>query len=648
MGNPSSPDMSQTNAVSCPERGMGILPPLHIVEAGYNWIVTRLPALSAVMVLVIAFCISVDVAGRLFFNRPWRGITEMETLFMSAVAFLAMPCVIVRRESMQVDLFFNFFPEKMQRCIYLFANLLCTAIAAVLGWRAFLEGWGWVRRTISLGVPEGPSIMLTGICMAIASVAFFFQVCHILKVQIRKREFLSIIISIALFLLICYLPWLYKSSSLQLTTLNIGLLSFGLLLILLLVRIPLGWAMGAIGVLGLLTITRRPEVALKTVATIPYFQTSTFIMIALPMFMLMGEMITLSGLSHEIFDAAKKWFGRLPGGLAVATIGGCAGFGAVCGDSLAVCITMNAVAFPPMRESGYNEYLGAGALAAGGTLGILIPPSMGFIIYSMITEASVGKLFVAGIIPGIILATLFMGIIIVQVLINPSLAPKIEAYPLSQKLWSLTKLGPVVALFMIVVFGILWGWFTPGEGGAVGALLGFLYALARRKITWQKFKKAMMNTTIMFGKIFALFVGVYVLSSFMAASRVPQLLANAIVGMDISPGMVLAAIMAMYIVLGLVINIIPLMLLTLPPIYPTVVALGFDPIWFGVLCVIVMEMGQITPPVGINVFVMSGLQPHLSMVGIFKGVMPFFIGMMICLLLIIFFPQLALFIGGGA
>ena len=644
-GNPSTLK-TQGDALT-PERGMGILEPMHKFEAGFNRFVTKLPILSAILILIITFCITVDVCGRLFFNKPWRGITELETLFMSAVGFLAMAATVVKRESIQIDLFFDLFPQKFQRGLYLFACLFVCATTAVLGWRACLAGLEWVRRTTSLEIPEGPSIFLTGICMGLASLAFFFQICHILKSMIRKREFLGILIGLAVFVVLCYLPWIYKAGSVRFSALSIGLIGFGILMVLLLLRIPLGWAMGAIGILGMLVIYKRPEIALNAVSTIPFFQTSTFIMIALPLFMLMGEMVTLSGLSDDLFDAAKKWLGRLPGGLAVATVGGCAGFGAVCGDSLTVCITMNSVAFPAMRANGYDQYLGAGALAAGGTLGILIPPSIGFIVYSMITEQSVGKLFVAGIIPGIILAVLFIGIVMVQVIFRPSLAPKIESYPLKDKITSLVKLTPVLILFMVVVFGILWGWFTPAEGGAVGALLALVYAALRRKITWPLFKKAMMNTTMLFGKIFAVFAGVYVLSSFMAASRVPQLLANAVIGLDVSPNMVLAAIILLYIVLGCFMNIIPMMLLTLPPIYPTVAALGFDPIWFGVLCVIVMEMGMITPPVGMNVFVMAGLQPHLSMAGIFKGVMPFFVGMLICLLLVVMFPQLALFIGGS-
>ncbi|MBO4317824.1 MAG: TRAP transporter large permease, partial [Mailhella sp.] len=334
----------------------------------------------------------------------------------------------------------------------------------------------------------------------------------------------------------------------------------------------------------------------------------------------------------------------LPGGLAVATVGGCAGFGAVCGESLATVITMSAVALPAMRENNYDLSLATGSLAAGGTLGILIPPSIGFIIYSMITEESVGKLFAAGVLPGILLTAIFMTIIILVVKRRPEIAPLSPVYPLKDKISSLISLIPVIALFLVVVIGILNGWFTPAEGGALGAVLGFLYALLRRKMTAKSFWETMQRSTAMFGKIFAMFIGLKVLGAFLATSRLPNVLADAVVSLHVSPYLVLTAIILMYVLLGCVMNIMPMMMLTLPSIFPTVQAMGFDGVWFGVVLVIVMEMGQITPPVGVNVYMLASLHPEISTGTIYKGVLPFFLGMILCIFLVVCFPQIALFL----
>lgn len=260
------------------------------------------------------------------------------------------------------------------------------------------------------------------------------------------------------------------------------------------------------------------------------------------------------------------------------------------------------------------------------------------------TEESVGQLFVAGIAPGILLTAIFMSIIVFQVKRNPALAPPSEVCSRSEKIRSLAGLVPMIGLFVLVVGGILAGWFTPGEGGAVGALCAFLYALARRQVTVDGLRRALYNTALMTGKIFVILAGVYVFGAFLATSRLPALLADFVTGLDMNKYLILAVVIVIYILMGCVMNIIPMMLLTLPSMYPTIHALGFDGIWFGVVTVIVMEMGMITPPIGINVFTMTSLAPDIPMATVFKGVMPFFAGMCLCVLLVILFPQLALWL----
>lgn len=625
-----------------PEKGIGMLPPLCGPEKVFNWITRKLPVISAVLILAIAICISIDVVGRLGFNKPWVGITELELLFLPAVGFLAFSYPIVYRQSIEINLFYDMMPGKTQRCLYLFSCIISCVVSAIIGYEAIVSSLTWTKQTSTLEIHEWPFLMLTGFGMFLASIAFFFQFTHVLRALIKKREFALIILAVVLALALGSLPLAYKMLGLRLSSLLIGGIGFVILMALLLLRVPLGFAMAAIGLVGLLIVVRRPSAALNTVGIIPFLNTATFMMIAFPMFLLMGEMVTLAGLSDDLFDAAKKWLGRLPGGLACASVGGCAGFGAVCGDSMATVITMSSVAMPAMQENHYNNELSCGSLAAGGTLGILIPPSMGFIVFSMITEESVGKLFIAGILPGILLTLIFIGIVILRVLRHPDWAPKAQKYPMKDKLLALFKLVPVVALFLVVVVGMLEGWFTPAEGGATGAVLSLLFALARRRLTWESFKAVMYRSSIMFGKLFALFMGLYVLLGFLSSSRLPNLLASTVAGLDINRYWVLLAVVILYIILGCVMNILPMMMLTLPTIYPTVMALGFDSIWFGVVCVVVMEMGMITPPVGMNVFTLAGLHPDIPMATMFKGVMPFFLGMILCVGILILFPQIAL------
>ena len=625
-----------------PEKGIGALPPLCALEAKFNELTRRLPALSAILLLLIAVFITIDVVGRLGFDKPWIGITELELLFLPAIGFLAMAFTVVHRQSIEIDLFYGMMGGKTQRTVYLFSCIICTVISFLVGYEAIVTSLSWTRETTTLELPEAPFIAITGVGMLLSGIAFFFQLVHILKALIARKEYHLIIVGVAMAAAIIALPFLYKGLGLRISTLAIGGIGFAILMGLLFLRVPLGFAFAIIGVIGLLCVLRRPSAALNTIGSIPFLHTSNFMMIAFPMFLLMGEMVTLAGLSEDLFDCAKKWLGRLPGGLACAAVAGSGGFGAVCGDSMACVITMSSVSMPIMKEEKYNPALSCGALAAGGTLGILIPPSMGFIVFSMITEESVGKLFTAGIVPGIVLTLIFILIVVIQAKRHPEWVPAPVTYPLGERLKSLSKLISVVALFVVVVIGMLQGWFTPAEGGAVGAVMSFGIAASRKRINWQSFKAVMFRSAAMFGKLFAMFMGLYILLGFLSSSRLPNVLAQTVAGFEVNKYWILLGVIILYIILGCVMNILPMMMLTLPTIYPTIMALGFDSVWFGVVCVVVMEMGMITPPVGMNVFTLASLNPEIPMATMFKGVMPFFVGMLLCVGLLIVFPQLAL------
>lgn len=619
----------------------GILPPLSKAEAVFNKFTELQLQFGAILIGLLAIPICVDIFCRTFLNVSLAGMMEVETMTLVVIAFSCMGYTMICRSPIQIDLFYLNMRAKTQARLDFFSNLLCVLIATALAYQTFHETANWTALTSVLRIPEQYFVAWT--CIGFGTIAFacMFQTIHSVRELTLSRDYMGLVMGVVGAAVLCALPFIYRAMGIRLSGLAVGGFSFAVLMLLLLGRVPIGLAMALIGLLGLLALLRRPVMAFNSIGSVPFRHTADFIFVAMPMFMLMGELTFYSGLSKDLFDCANKWMGRLPGGLAIASVGGCAGFGAVCGDSFACVVTMSSVALPPMRAQKYDPAMACGALAAGGTLGILIPPSMGFIFYSIMTEESVGKLFMAGIMPGILLTVIFMGIIVIKCVRNPSLAPRSPAAPLREKLISTVYLIPVALLFMLVVGGIMMGSFTPGEGGAVGAMGAFLYAVARRKLSMKDLMSALRSTANMSGKIFLIFAGVYILGSFLATSRLPNLMAEAILSMDVNRYLVLGVVCLLYIVLGCVMNILPMMMLTLPSIYPTIMGLGFDGIWFGVVTVLLMEMGMITPPVGMNVFTLSSLVPDIPMSQIFKGVIPFFFGMILCVLIITIFPEIA-------
>ncbi len=619
--------------------------PMNGLEVGFTKLSQYMQYFSAFLIILLVAIISIDVVLRSFFSTGIRGVMEMEIFLLVLIAFSAMTMNFLARRPIQIDLFYNTFKTKTQCRLDLFIYLVCGLLSFVMTYYTFETGGHHGSFSQVLAIPENIFIYFTSICYFTFGIAYVFLIIHIFKEMLAAKDFIGIVISITAAALLVFLPLIYREYGVRMSGLTIGAIGFAILMVLLLVRFPIGLAMAVIGILGSMAITRNPYAIFNNVGVYPYRFMSEFILVAMPTFMLMGEFIYHSGLSKDLFDCANKWLGRLPGGLASASVGGCAGFGAVCGDSMATVVTMTSVALPAMRENKYDPKLACGALAAGGTLGILIPPSMGFIFYSIITEQSIAQLFVAGIIPGILLTAIFIGIIAFQVIRNPSLAPAPTVkYTMAEKLMSLVRLIPIALIFILVVGGIMSGFFTPGEGGAVGAAGALVYSLLRRTMTKQKFADSLLATARLCGRIFVVMVGVNIFGTFLASSRLPSLLADFVVSMEVNRYVIIALVVLLYIILGCIMNIMPMMMLTLPSIFPTIVALGFDPIWFGVLCVLVMEMGMITPPVGMNVFTLASLAPDIPMGQMFKGIVPFFIGMLICVVLLILFPDIALFL----
>jgi tripartite ATP-independent transporter DctM subunit len=425
----------------------------------------------------------------------------------------------------------------------------------------------------------------------------------------------------------------------------IGLIGIILMLLLIMLKVPIAYSMFIVGFLGFAVIV-SPDAALSMVGTEIFSNFSSYTLSVIPMFVWMGFIAYYSGVGTNLYALANRFLGRLPGGLAIATQAACAIFGAICGSNTATAATIGAIAIPEMKKYGYDDSLSTASVAAGGALGILIPPSVIFILYGAATEQSIGKLFIAGIVPGILLMLLYMLTIYILVIKNPSLAPVADKDAMAEE-GTIFKSGLVEIFFTFFVSlgGLFAGYFTPTEAGAVGAGSILLITFLRKKLTWDGFKKSLLDTTRTTGMIMLLVAGAMVFGRFIAVSRLPFEMANWASSLALPPFIILALILVIYAILGCFIDALALILLTVPIFYPVVVnILGYNPIWFGVIIVLVVAAGVITPPVGMNVFIIKGVAKDVPLEKIFKGIWPFLFALVICIVILLIFPQLTTFL----
>jgi C4-dicarboxylate transporter DctM subunit len=425
-----------------------------------------------------------------------------------------------------------------------------------------------------------------------------------------------------------------------------GVVGLLVLFVLLFAGMPIGIGMALVGFGGFAYLWGLDS-ALTQIGLTTYASVAAQAMSVVPLFIVMGHLAFASGLTENAYDAAHMALGRLPGGLAMSTIGASAGFAACTGSSLASAATMTKVALPEMLRYKYDPKLAAGSIAAGGTLGILIPPSVPMIVYAIITETSIGRLFIAGIIPGILLSALFMLVIYLMV----KTIPPVGGPPVVKFTWRTisaiaVRIWPALLLAVIVMGGIWGGVFSPTEAGGMGAFAALVIALARRKLTKQNFIEALRETTKTTAMIFVIVIGAMIFGAFMTISGLPAALVTFLGGIELPSIAVLVIILIMYVFLGCIMDTLALTLITLPIIFPLILSLDFDPIWFGILFTINVEMALVTPPIGINVFIISGMAKDIPMYTIFRGVLPFIGAMVVCTALIIAFPQIALFLPG--
>ncbi|MBC6407815.1 MAG: TRAP transporter large permease subunit [Rhodobacteraceae bacterium] len=608
---------------------------------------------AAIVTLLMSIFMVVDLVSRLIFNNPLSGMIELQTFMLVFMAFFSIAYTMLKNQHVAVDLITSVLSAPV--------NSFLQSVFSI--WGIFLFGsMSWLSASRGIGAFENEEFsdiiqMPYWILYSVASVGTFLLALAILAsllthlsglLQHHKggSKFAVVVAGIA----VAGIAGIYSAEILKLifgdlSSTTVGILYTLFLMVVLLLGFPVGFAMAFAGLTGLMLIIGQ-EVAFNVSKINTYDSVAHYFFTVIPFFLLMGFLILHAGIGAKLYNAGIKVFGRLPGGLAIGTVAGCGGFAAICGESVAAAATMGSVSIPEMKKYDYDDSLATGSVAAGGTLGILIPPSIGFVIYGIITEQSIGKMFMAGIIPGIILTTGFCLAVYVQCILYPKLGPKSEKFTPQQIAKSIFDVWPVAALFAAVIGGIYSGIMTPTEAGGVGASGALLIALFAQGFNRQKLFSALLDATTTSAMIFTILIGVGLLGYFVTLTDIPREFANFLGSMDVSRYVIFVLILLLYLVLGMVMNIIPMMMLTLPILFPTVVGLGFDPIWFGVIMVIMMEMGQITPPIGINAFVIHGVAKkyNVRMATIYRGIIPFVIVEVLVIILLTIFPEITLWL----
>jgi tripartite ATP-independent transporter DctM subunit len=426
---------------------------------------------------------------------------------------------------------------------------------------------------------------------------------------------------------------------------SVGILGVLFLFLLLALRMQIGFSMAVVGFLGF-TVLGSLHASFSILGMESFKTGTSYSLTVIPLFILMGQFANHSRMGFEIYRTVHRWIGFLPGGLSMATIGACAGFAAISGSSLATAATMGAVALPEMKRFKYKDSLATGCVAAGGTLGILIPPSTVMIIYGILTEQPIATLFIAGILPGLLLSGLFVITIYIMTKYNPALGPPGPRSTMKEKIYSLKDTWSILFLFFLVVGGLYTGWFTPTEAAGVGAFGALMITMIKRQLTWHNLTNSLAETTRTTAMGFAILIGANIFGYFLTVSQIPDQLSGWIAQLGLNRYVVMSILIFVYIILGCFMEGLAIMILTIPIIYPMVIGMGFDPIWFGIIITLVMEMSLITPPVGINVFIISGVAREVPMYTIFRGVFPFWIAMLACIILLVLFPEIALFLPG--
>lgn len=593
------------------------------------------------------FLITADVILRYFFRSPILGSTEMIEFTMVIAVFFAIAYTGSQKGHINVDVLTAKLSPRGQSIAAFVTTLVGLALFALTTWQSILFALAQRERGVTspiLHVPIPPLVLIVAFGCALLALVLLAQLFDYLSQALNKsrwQHWLALALAVFAALVVVTFPVWLNMFPFKLSATAIGFTIIGLLVALTFSGMPIGFVIALAGLLGMVYLS-GVDTGLSLLGRVPYSTSASYDMSVLPLFVLMGGFCFQSGLSRDLYYTAYKWVGRMPGGLAMATIGGCALFAAVSGTSVATSATMGTVALPEMKKYRYDSALATGCVAAGGCIGILIPPSVIMVIYGILTGQSIGKLLISGFIPGVLEALIFMLTVYVICKRNPLSGPPGERYSFMEKLLSLKDTWAVVALFILVIGGIYVGIFTPTEAAGIGAFGAFIFALGTRRLNRKGFMASLNETGETTAMGFIILIGSMVFGYFLTATRLANELSNIVTGLQLNRYLVLGVILLVYLFLGCIMSAMAMVIITIPIFFPIIMALGFDPIWFGVIIVIMCEVGQITPPVGISVFVIQAVAKNVPMYTIYSGIIPFLIADFALVILLTIFPQIVL------
>lgn len=621
----------------------------HVLGKIAEWIGKGQAAVAAVSLAALMFLTTANVVGRYILKRPIFGAFEISEILLLVTIAFGFAYVGLKKSNIHIDVVTNHLPSKVNAILRVVLDPIVLISFILLGWEGFarskqLFSEGQLFSTISW--PEWPFQMILGIgyltlCLVLLRdlLVNYKEKTPMLGRQTWLWVGLSIVVSAGL----CFMPWWYSHAGLAWSAGQWSIIGVAAFIVLMLLGTTLGATMSLMGFIGVGCMIGLSG-GFNLLGTTPFSRATNFDFTVMPLFVLMGMFAFHSEIISDLFISVSKWVGRLPGGLGVACLAGCAGFAAVCGSSLASTAAMGTICYPELKKYNYDPALSAGTIAAGGTLGIMIPPSMDFVVFGVLTATSIGALLIAGILPGLLMCFLFMAMVVVLCWLKPSLGPRVEtSYSWREKIKGLVSVIPILALFLLVIGGIYLGVFTPTEGAGIGSFGALVITLVKRKLNWRKFYDSLIGSIETTGMILVLFIGAMIFGYFLTLTGVPLHLASFLSALSLNRWIIMSLVLLLYIILGCVMDAFAILVITIPIIFPAMMALGFNPIWFGVLMVMMDEMGMISPPFGMAAFVCAGVT-KVPVSTVFRGILPFVAADIVVLVLIMAFPGIATFL----
>jgi C4-dicarboxylate transporter DctM subunit len=609
---------------------------------------------SGGFILVMMLLTTVDVVGRYVFNRPLVGNYELQPMFLIAVVYLAASSVQARRGHISLDILSSHLSQANQLALRLFGDIVFLSFAAMIAWRFSLTTWkAWAIQDYFMGLvrfPLWPPYLVITLGTGLLSIRLIEGIVN--NPLWRRESGISLfgryvrvaLVVVALGLVLASIFWAINAN-VEATT--VGLIVIGLFFILYFLGAPISAVLGIVAIIGF-WIMRGWLGALGISQNIPFSAVGQYTMTVMPLFVIMGTFAAQAGFAEEGFNLAKRWLEPIPGGIIHATTVGATAFGAACGGGATACAILAKVTIPEMEKQGVKKGMAIGVVASASTLAIMIPPSTPFVIYAMLTGNSVGKLLIAGIIPGLIGALLIMIMVAIRCRVDPSQGGwgSTTRTPWKIRFSSIPRAWGIMFIAVVVMGGLYTGIFTPTEAGSIGAFVAFLAVVGLRKGSWRDISRLLFEAGELTSQILFIILGALMFSYMLALTHFPTMLGELIVSLNVPPITIIIAIMFMYVLLGCFMDDFSIMVATLPILYPVVLELGFSPIWFGVLMVQQIELSVITPPYGVNLFLLKGILPDTPIGVIFRSVLWFILPLLVAMAVYIAFPQVALWLPG--